>query len=62
MDIGTATVAAAIINFIGMIVVGLMVNRIRHATNGMKAKLEQGQYDRGVRDEHARAKEEQHNG
>ena len=56
MDIGTATIIAAVVNALGIIWVGHSVNKIKHATNGMKAELEKGQYDRGVREEHDRVK------
>jgi FtsZ-interacting cell division protein ZipA len=58
MDQGVVTIIVSIVNTIGIIVVAYFVNRVRHATNGMKATLEKAQYDKGVRDEHNRAEEE----
>jgi hypothetical protein len=58
MDQGLVAIIIALINTVGVIVVAYFVNHVRHATNGMRAILETKAYDKGVRDEHARAEEE----
>lgn len=53
MDLGIATLIAAVVNTLGIVVVAWHTSKIKTATNGMKAELEKGQYDRGRRDQKA---------
>lgn len=55
MDIGVATLVAAVVLAIGQIVTAVVVHKLHKTTNGMRAELEKGQYAAGGRDEKARA-------